>query len=122
MPTRSEQGAERRSSVWLALALVTTLGSLLALPLVVMGMPESVRIPVVNDHDGDPAEAALFSHWEHEQYKCFVCHDSIFPQKKVGFTHDDMDAGRYCGACHDGKTAWSIDDDDVECETCHVER
>lgn len=112
---------KRTSGAWLALGALVTLGSLLALPLVVMGMPESVRIPIVSEHDDDEAPA-LFSHWEHDQYKCFVCHESIFPQEKLGFTHGDMDQGRYCGACHDGKTAWDIDDEDVECETCHVER
>lgn len=100
--------------------VLVLLGAVLALPVVVTAMPESVRIPVVNDHDGDPAEAALFSHWEHNQFKCFACHDAIFPQKKLGFTHDDMDEKKYCAACHDGRTAFSHDDEDIECEVCHV--
>jgi hypothetical protein len=30
--------------------------------------------------------------------------------------HDDMNAGRSCGVCHDGKTATGVQDD---CEHCH---
>ena len=107
----------------LPVAITVIFGVLLALPLVVMSMPESVRIPKVQEHDeGDPSESALFSHWSHDQFRCYECHQSIFPQSKLGFTHDDMDKGAYCATCHNGKIAWSVDDDDVECETCHVEK
>jgi c(7)-type cytochrome triheme protein len=82
------------------------------------GMPREVRIPIVRTHGkGDPKEAALFSHWSHDQYPCYACHPSIFPQGRVGFTHDDLDAGKYCAVCHNGKKAFSVDD--AECETCH---
>ena len=30
-------------------------------------------------------------------------------------THKEMEAGKQCGACHDGKQASSLED----CETCH---
>ena len=84
--------------------------------------PDTVRIPIKVAHGkGDPPDAALFSHWEHGRYYCYTCHPSLFPQRRVGFTHDDIDAGRFCGACHDGKHAFGVDDDDVECESCHRE-
>ncbi len=92
----------------------------MGLPLWVLGMPESLRIPMVEPREDEEAPA-LFSHGVHDAYRCYECHTGIFPQARVGFTHEEMDEGRYCGACHDGRTAWSPDDDDVECETCHVE-
>jgi c(7)-type cytochrome triheme protein len=113
---------QRRST---RLALVGTVAVLLfAVPASVISMPESVRIPIVKEHGtGDPPDAALFSHWTHAQYHCYECHPSIFPQRKLGFTHADMGRGRFCGACHDGQRAWHFENDpSVSCETCHVER
>ncbi len=88
----------------------------LAVPSIVLGVSDTIRIPVQKPHE-EPAQAALFSHWEHNQFTCFSCHPSLFPQRPEGFTHADMDAGNYCGACHDGRTAFSYND--VDCATCH---
>ncbi len=85
--------------------------------------PESIQIPAPGPRGEDhPENLAVFPHWAHADYKCYVCHPAIFPQRKMGFTHDQMDEGRYCGACHDGKTAFSYDDDDIDCEICHHAR
>ena len=81
-------------------------------------MPVTVRIPIVRPHGkGDPKMAALFSHWSHDQYSCYVCHPTIFPQALLGFTHDELDDGRYCASCHNAKVAPSVDD--MECKSCH---
>ncbi len=82
-------------------------------------MPDAVRIPIVTPTPGRvPAAAALFRHGTHAQFGCYGCHPSIFPRERVGFTHADMQSGRFCGACHDGAGAFAIPD--VACETCHV--
>jgi len=104
---------KRSLSGWVLLLAVALV------PMAVFAIPESVRIPVVEDHDGEPEHPALFDHWTHDQYRCYACHPGIFPQRKLGFTHDDMDKGLYCGACHDGINAFHPDDDEVECEHCH---
>jgi c(7)-type cytochrome triheme protein len=124
MQSEDSQGKKADGTFGLSvLLLMAFMIAALGLPLAVLAMPESIRIPQVNKHGkGDPTESALFSHWEHDQFQCYACHTSIFPQKKMGFTHEDMEHGKYCAACHDGKTAWKVDDDDVECETCHVEK
>jgi c(7)-type cytochrome triheme protein len=104
--------------------MLVLLAGALALGIVVapgggFAMPASLRIPKVAPHgEDDPREAALFSHWGHDRFKCYRCHPSIFPQRRVGFTHEDLDAGRYCASCHDGKRAWAFDE--AECEICHV--
>lgn len=65
---------------------------------------------------------ALFPHWVHRiRYKCYVCHDSIF-QMKAGANDVSMDAigqGKFCGACHNGKTAFAVAFE--TCGRCHRE-
>jgi c(7)-type cytochrome triheme protein len=57
----------------------------------------------------------VFSHETHvplAEGRCVGCHPALFsimgPTR--GITHDVMDAGRQCGACHDTKDA---------CDHCH---
>lgn len=89
----------------------------------VISMPDVVRIPIVKPHGkGDPPDAALFSHRRHSQYYCYECHPTVFPQERYGFTHKEMKEGAYCATCHNGKVAWAIDDDNIECESCHREK
>ncbi len=88
---------------------------------VALGVPDRVQIPATREHGpGDPPDSATFSHWQHDTFTCVSCHPSVFPQRKLGFTHADMEKGRYCGSCHDGKSAFGPKDRGVECETCHV--
>jgi c(7)-type cytochrome triheme protein len=49
--------------------------------------------------------------------KCADCHSKprLFEMKKVSLKMDDMKAGKSCGACHDGKKAFSVS----ECAKCH---
>lgn len=113
----------RATGSWRPVSTLVLGALLIVIPAVVIGtpMPESLRIPIVRDHDGDPPVAALFSHWAHDQYRCFDCHPEIFPQSPLGFTHDDIDAGNFCGRCHNDVIAWSPDNPDTDCETCHRE-
>jgi c(7)-type cytochrome triheme protein len=98
-PKRADQTPSRR---WpLAFALLSFLISS-----AVLAVPAEVRVPVVKEHGkADPPAAGVFSHWRHDQYQCYTCHPVLFPRARKGFTHDDMDEGKFCGACHDGKTA-----------------
>lgn len=117
MRPSSEPRTARRLRPWYVLAFAVIIGG----PALALGMPDKVRIPIVRPHGaGDPPDAAIFSHWDHDSYGCVSCHPSIFPQRKLGFTHDDMERGRYCGSCHDGQLAFSPKDKGVECESCHV--
>jgi c(7)-type cytochrome triheme protein len=87
-----------------------------------LAMPVVVRVPIVKSHGAaDPAEAGLFSHWQHDQYPCFVCHPAIFSKARLGFTHDEMDEGKFCGACHDGQSAPPASGARATCRsTCHT--
>ncbi|MEZ4272594.1 MAG: cytochrome c3 family protein [Myxococcota bacterium] len=96
--------------------------AVVCIPAAVIAMPDELRIPMFKTHEkGDPPEAAVFSHWSHDQYYCYSCHPQIFPQKRQSMTHADFAKGKYCGTCHNGKIAWDIDDDNIECESCHRE-
>lgn len=62
---------------------------------------------------------AAFSHEFHTAvYKCNDCHTKVFPYRagKVHFTMADMEKGKSCGTCHDGKSAFSSSGD---CAKCH---
>ena len=63
----------------------------------------------------------LFSHETHASgsgLKCTQCHDKLYTNakqhKKV--TMKAMQKGKSCGACHNGKTAFSVKGD---CARCH---
>jgi c(7)-type cytochrome triheme protein len=53
---------------------------------------------------------ASFSHWSHRtRYTCRVCHFELGFAMKANtteITEADNQAGLYCGACHDGETAF----------------
>ena len=61
----------------------------------------------------------IYPHWFHRiRFQCSVCHvDLEFEAKagKNGITMDKISQGQFCGACHDGETAWSVDN----CDLCH---
>ena len=69
----------------------------------------------------DNAGTVVFSHKNHIRQKrmannCKFCHDTIYPFKhKVTYTMADMEKGKSCGACHDGKNAFALS----ECARCH---
>ncbi len=65
----------------------------------------------------------LFSHDTHiakNKYKCTDCHIKIFKMKKGAdkMTQVLFAKGKFCGACHDGKKAFSATDP-KECIKCH---
>ena len=55
---------------------------------------------------------------------CDSCHPDLFERKrgaakaKGDYNMASLDAGKYCGACHDGKTAFSTTAPE-SCKTCH---
>ena len=60
----------------------------------------------------------IFSHKFHvSMFTCKECHPKLFDMKKTHgkMTMDEMNTGKFCGACHDGNTAASVTD----CNKCH---
>ncbi len=99
------------------------LGALLVLLLSSLALgaafPAVLRIPRRDPAVRSPPRA-LFSHRTHESFGCYGCHPAIFPQQTlVGFTHQEMGEGKFCGRCHDGRTAFGIPG--TACARCHVD-
>jgi c(7)-type cytochrome triheme protein len=69
--------------------------------------------------------AVVFSHWSHRsQYTCRVCHQELgfsMHSGDTGITRAQYTSGKYCGACHDGKTAFTVQDGaGRQCDKCHL--
>ncbi len=65
----------------------------------------------------------LFSHEKHlpKRPKCTDCHTKIFKMTKGQRSAPkmaDMNNGQSCGACHEGKAAFSVKDQ-ASCTKCH---
>jgi c(7)-type cytochrome triheme protein len=71
--------------------------------------------------DGDTGKV-LFSHQAHvaKNLKCTDCHTKVFKMAKPAgpLKMADMNAGKECGACHDGKKAFATNDP-AGCAKCH---
>jgi len=75
---------------------------------------------VINEYSDDAGmRPVVFPHWFHRiRFRCKVCHGDLGFAFKAGGNEIDMVKiidGQYCGACHDGDVAWSIEN----CELCH---
>ncbi len=73
----------------------------------------------------EPVKAVLFDHQFHldQGLECDSCHDDIF-EEATGTAEENGDFnmqalydGKYCGACHDGETAFASN---TRCATCHI--
>ncbi len=73
-----------------------------------------------------PVKSVVFSHRLHVEDKglsCDMCHSGLFDasalraQEKGDFTMESLYKGKYCGACHDGKTAFASN---TQCARCHI--
>lgn len=63
---------------------------------------------------------AVFPHLPHRiLFRCYVCHDAIFKMKRGAdlVTMKDINKRKYCGACHNGVTAFPPGFS--ECDRCH---
>ena len=68
----------------------------------------------------------VFAHWSHRaNYTCRVCHLELgFSMRsgETGITREQYLSGKFCGACHDGKTAFTVKDGpQAGCAKCHME-
>jgi len=73
-----------------------------------------------------PVKGAVFSHKLHTmeaELDCDSCHDDLFEmeagaaEEEDNFTMAAMYEGEYCGACHDGETAFASN---TRCTLCHI--
>jgi c(7)-type cytochrome triheme protein len=67
----------------------------------------------------------VFAHWSHRaNYTCRVCHlelEFAMHSGDTGISCEQNAAGRFCGACHNGGTAFTVRDGPAkQCAKCHV--
>jgi c(7)-type cytochrome triheme protein len=67
----------------------------------------------------------VFAHWSHRsRYTCRVCHEELgFSMRSgdTGISRSQYTAGKYCGACHDGSVAFTVQEGKVRhCDRCHM--
>jgi c(7)-type cytochrome triheme protein len=75
---------------------------------------------VMNNYSDEAGmRPVIFPHWFHRvRFRCKVCHADLGFKFKAGGNEINMLKiidGEYCGACHDGEIAWSVEN----CNLCH---
>ena len=69
--------------------------------------------------DKEGVRPVIFPHWFHRiRFQCRVCHQELGFEMRVGankVTMEEIIDGKFCGACHNGEIAWSVDN----CDLCH---
>jgi c(7)-type cytochrome triheme protein len=106
----------------IAAAVIAAIGLAAAVALAADPAP-ALRLPADRTYDKakDSPGPVVFSHQSHvaiADNKCTGCHPAPFRMLRPGggMTHDEMNAGRLCGTCHDGKTASGVKE---ACDHCH---
>ena len=72
-----------------------------------------------------PVRAVIFEHKVHlgKNFNCQSCHPGLFVkdagkvEEMDDFTMESFKQGKYCGKCHDGDTAFSVN---TKCTWCHI--
>ena len=82
-------------------------------------MAEYGDVVINNYAEKQGMRPVVFPHWFHRiRYACKVCHADLGFKFKAGgndITMFKIIDGQYCGACHNGKIAWSV----KNCNLCH---
>jgi len=82
-------------------------------------MAEYGDVVINNYSDAAGMRPVVFPHWFHRiRFRCKVCHADLGFKFKAGGNDINMYKiieGKFCGACHNGKVAWSV----KNCILCH---
>ena len=113
MLSMNSLGAPLRRLMLLLLLLLTGLGTTLP------AHAEYGDIVINKYSDKAGMRPVVFPHWFHRiRFSCKVCHADLGFQFKAGGNEINMVKiidGQYCGACHNGNIAWSVEN----CDLCH---
>jgi c(7)-type cytochrome triheme protein len=116
-----EQSYKNMKSRLSSIAFIAILG---AVAIAINSLPDRAEAEygdvVINEYSDDAGmRPVVFPHWFHRvRFRCKVCHGDLGFAFKAGANEINMVKiidGQYCGACHDGDVAWSIEN----CELCH---
>ena len=84
-----------------------------------IGKAEYGDVLINNYSESAGMRPVVFPHWFHRiRFRCKVCHADLGFQMQAGGNQINMLKiidGEYCGACHNGEVAWSVE----TCDLCH---
>jgi c(7)-type cytochrome triheme protein len=104
------------SKLWLAVMLVAAVFSFLYYE---AANAEYGDVVINEFSDEAGMRPVVFPHWFHRiRFRCKVCHGDLgfkFQAGGNGINMLKIIDGEYCGACHNGDVAWSIEN----CDLCH---
>ncbi|MBF0142281.1 MAG: hypothetical protein HQL57_08335 [Magnetococcales bacterium] len=76
-------------------------------------------VVINNQSDQAGMRPPIFPHWFHRiRFRCKVCHADLGFKFQAGGNKINMLKiidGEFCGACHNGEVAWTVDN----CDVCH---
>ena len=108
-----------------AIAFVAA-GAAAAPPAAARAQEIQLRLPpdLIYDKTVGSEGAVTFRHETHVEFSdrnCVTCHPETFRILRTtrATSHEEMDAGRACGACHDGRKAFATKEQDA-CANCHA--
>lgn len=109
------------STSWRAVAACAALAASVMAPSggVQEAYAEYADVVINNYSDGAGMRPVVFPHWFHRvRFRCKVCHTDLGFKFKAGGNEINMLKiidGQFCGACHNGSVAWSVEN----CDLCH---
>jgi len=108
----------RRNGTWFVAMLVSAVAAFAALTQRA-AHAEYGDVVLNNYSDAAGVRPVVFPHWFHRiRFRCKVCHSDLGFKFKAGGNEINMLKiidGQYCGACHNGAVAWSVEN----CDLCH---
>ncbi len=99
--------------------------AIFTLLLLIVTAPPALRaeygdVLINNYSDAAGMRPVVFPHWFHRiRFRCKVCHADLGFKMEAGANQINMLKiidGEYCGACHNGEVAWSVEN----CDICHT--
>lgn len=113
MKIKNNMGLLKR---WLVLA---SFAGVIALLIPAPAQAEYADVVINNYADAAGMRPVVFPHWYHRiRFRCKVCHADLGFAFKAGgnkITMAKIIDGQFCGACHNGEIAWSVEN----CGMCH---
>lgn len=117
-PTTPPQKAGIHRRPWL-LAILVLAAAVLGFVDIKPARAEYGDVVINNHSDEAGVRPVVFPHWFHRvRFRCKVCHTDLGFKFQAGGNDINMVKiidGQYCGACHNGSVAWSVEN----CDLCH---
>ncbi len=106
---------KRNFILWLMALLILASG----VEIVPQARAEYGDVVINNQSDKAGMRPPIFPHWFHRiRFRCKVCHADLGFKFQAGGNQINMLKiidGEFCGACHNGEIAWSVEN----CDVCH---